>query len=100
VSSGYGGGELLTKPLRFSGRRLKVNYATSAAGSLKVEIRDLKGRPIPGYALQEADEIVGDQVERVVTWMGRSELSALAKAPIRLRFVLQDADLYSIRFEN
>lgn len=98
VSAGYGGGELLTKPLRFSGKRLTLNYATSAAGSLKVEILDLKGQPLPGYALPDADEIVGDQVERVVTWKGRSDLSALAPTPIRLRFVMQDADLYSLRF--
>jgi hypothetical protein len=44
------------------------------------------------------EEIYGDQLERVVTWKNGSDLSALAHRTIRLRFVLQDADLYSFRF--
>ena len=36
----YQGGELVTKPLSFAGKRLMVNFATSAAGGIRVEIQD------------------------------------------------------------
>jgi len=94
------GGELLTKPLRFAGCELVVNYATSAAGSVRVEIRDAAGKPIPGYTLRECPEIYGDEVEQVVTWRGGSVVSRLAGQAVRLRFVLKDADLFSIRFRS
>jgi hypothetical protein len=34
----------------------------------------------------------------VVHWQGRSDLSALAGRPVRLRFVLKDADVFALRF--
>jgi hypothetical protein len=92
------GGELLTKPLVFQGKELVMNFSTSAAGSVQVEMRDVEGSPIPGFALCDSGEIFGDRIERIVTWDGASNVSKLSGKPIRLRFVLKDADLYSIRF--
>jgi hypothetical protein len=98
VNAPYAGGEMVTKPFIFSGKELVINYATSAPGGVRVEIRDKAGQPLPGYSLTDATEMIGDQIERVVTWKGGSDLSKLAGKPIRLRFVMKDADLYSIRF--
>lgn len=98
VRAPYQGGEMLTKPLVFSGDRLVLNYATSAAGSLRVEVQDREGRPVPGFSLSECREIIGDEIERPVTWEGRPELGQLSGKPVRLRFVMKDADLYSLRF--
>lgn len=98
LNAGYGGGEMVTRPLRFSGKRLAINYATSTAGGIKVEVLDGAGRPIAGYGMSDADEIAGDQVERVVSWKGKTDLAALAQAPVRLRFAIKDGDLYSFRF--
>ena len=98
VTAPMPGGEMITKPFTFAGRSLTLNYATSAAGSIQVEIQDAQDRPIPGRALAECPEIIGDQIERVASWKGGNDLSALAGQPVRLRFRLKDADLYSIRF--
>jgi hypothetical protein len=98
VNAPYRGGELLTKPLKFSGRELVINFATSAAGSVKAELQNSDGKPLPGFALMEAREQIGDDVERVVRWNSAADLSRLAGQPIRLRFVMKDADLYSLRF--
>jgi hypothetical protein len=98
IHGDYAGGELVTKPLTFQGKELVINYATSAAGSVRVEIQDAKGRAIRGYGLGQSPETYGDDIEHVVRWKKGSDLSALAGRPIRLRFVLKDADLYSIRF--
>jgi len=47
VRAGYDGGEMITKPLIFQGERLFINFATSAPGSVRVEIQDPDGRPSP-----------------------------------------------------
>ncbi len=94
----YQGGEMVTKPLRFKGSRLEINYATSAAGGIRIEMQDPKGQPIPGFTLEDCPEIIGDQIERNVAWKGGSDLSSLSGKTVRMRVVLKDADLYSIRF--
>lgn len=92
------GGELLTKPVVFSGSQLEINFSTSAGGSLRVEIQDQDGEPIPGFSLAECHLQYGDQLDRIVTWETGNDLSKLAGNAVRLRFQLRDADLYSLRF--
>lgn len=93
------GGEFVTKPLRFEGRHLVINYSTSAAGSVRVELQDADGRPLDGFRLQDCPEIYGDAIAQTVHWSSGPDLSSLIGEPIRLRFVLRDADLYSLRFQ-
>ena len=92
------GGELVTKPFTFTGRRLTLNFASSAAGDIRVELQDASGRPIPGFALADAEPMFGDAIERTVHWKSGSDVGAWAGKPVRLRFVLRDADLYALRF--
>lgn len=98
VNAPYGGGELLTKPFTFRGSQLAINYATSAPGSLRVEVQDQSGKPCDGFALADCREIYGDEIERVVDWKRGSDLAGLNGKPIRLRFAMKDADLYSLCF--
>lgn len=92
------GGGFVTRPLVFKGSTLVLNFATSAAGSIRVEIQEAAGKPIPGYSLADSAEVFGDSVERTVFWKSGSDVGKLAGKPLRLRFVLKDADLYSLRF--
>ena len=92
------GGELVTKVLTFSGSKLSVNFSTSAAGNLRVEVQDPERRPLAGYSISEAHETFGDEVERTIQWKNGADVSKLAGKPVRLRFVLNDADLYAFRF--
>lgn len=98
VHAPFTGGEMLTRPLRFSGSKLELNCSTSAAGGIRVEIQDAEGKPISGFAIADSIEILGDDIARVVTWKGGAPLSKLAGRTVRLRFVMRDADLYSLRF--
>ena len=98
VHAGYSGGEFMTRCMTFRGHELIINYSTSAVGSIKVEIQNAKGKPISGYALEDSAEIYGDEIEHVAEWRGGRDLSHLIGQPVRLRFVMKDADLYSIRF--
>lgn len=99
VEAPYDGGELVTRPLVFQGKRLVLNYATSAAGGIRVEIQDAQGRPIPGFRLDEAKELIGNRIEQAAHWKAGEDLSRLAGQPVQLRLVLKDANLYALRFE-
>lgn len=98
VSAPMSGGELVTKPIVFQGGRLAVNFATSAAGGVRIEIQDAAGRPLPGFTLEDCPPIFGDSIERTVAWNGGEGVNSLAGKPVRLRFVLNDADVFSFRF--
>jgi hypothetical protein len=98
VNGPYSGGEMVTKPLVFTGDALVLNYATSAAGGIRIEIQDAAGRPSPGFTLEDSPVRYGDEIAGEFAWQSGADLAALAGKPIRLRFVLQDADLYSLRF--
>ena len=100
VKAPYAGGEMVTHPLTFAGRELTVNYATSAVGSVQVELQQADGTPVEGHTLAESIPLIGDEIEAVVRWQGVSDVSALAGQPVRLRFVMKDADLYSLRFQK
>lgn len=100
VSAPMGGGELVTKPLRFAGKVLELNFSSSAAGGIRVEIQDSEGKAIPGFTLDDCPPVFGDSLERVVTWKGGPDLPALAGKAVRLRVELKDADLYAYRFRE
>ena len=94
------GGDFRSRPLTFSGSKLTLNFATSAAGSVRVEIQDIDGKPLEGFKLADSSDHFGDTVERIVTWKTNPNLALLNDRPVRLRFHLQDADLYSFRFQQ
>lgn len=100
LNAGYDQGGMITKALRFSGSNLILNYETSAAGSIAVELLDADKNPIPHFTLEDCDLIAGNRIDRTVTWNKHADLSALLEKTVHLRFVLSDADLYSIQFQS
>ncbi|MFO1484264.1 MAG: hypothetical protein U1F71_12975 [Verrucomicrobiaceae bacterium] len=93
------GGELITKPFTFTGKSLTMNFASSVAGGIRVEIQDANGKPVPGFTLDDSEEHFGDSVQRTIVWKNSTDVSSLAGKTVRLRFALKDADLYAIQFE-
>jgi hypothetical protein len=49
--------------------------------------------------INDCDAVYGDALQRTVARNGATDVSALAKRPVRLRFALRDADLYSLQFK-
>lgn len=92
------GGEVVTRPLIYSGGALEINFAASAAGSVRVELQDRHGVPLPGFTLEDCVEVLGDDLDRQVRWRDGSDLTRLAGTPVRMRFRLVDADLFAFRF--
>jgi hypothetical protein len=86
-------GWVTTKPLVFNGSALKVNAVVRDGGSLKAEVLDAQtNQPIPGFT---SKVIRGDQYSETVRWDDRAKLSTLSGKPVKLRFSLANADLYS-----
>jgi hypothetical protein len=96
--AGYQAGELTTKPITFDGDQLTLNLSSSAAGGVFVELQDASGKPIPGFTLDDCIELNTDDLDRVVTWKNGSDVGTLAGKPIRIRFRIKDADLFSFQF--
>lgn len=100
VRASMQGGEVVTKPLTFTGDKLQLNFATSAAGGVRVELQDPAGTPLPGFSLDDCPEMFGDTVNGTVHWTSGSDVSFLNGQPIRMRFALKDADLCAFQFVN
>lgn len=98
VNAPYAGGEMITKPVTFKGKKLHLNFSTSAAGQIGVEIQDAAGQVIPGFSLADCHPLIGNEIDRAVSWKKGEDVSRLQGRPIRLRFVMKDADLYAIQF--
>jgi hypothetical protein len=92
-----GEGTLVTRPLTFTGSKLSLNIASR--GPTRVELQDAGGKPLQGFTLDDCTPIAADQIEQTVAWKGGS-LSPLAGQTVRLRFVLREADLYSLQFAS
>jgi hypothetical protein len=98
IHGGADAGEVLTKPFVFAGNELSLNYSTSAGGSARVEIQDAAGNPLPGYGLEDHQALVGDAIDHVAVWKKGKDVGALSGKAVRLRFVLQEADVFSLQF--
>ena len=99
VAAPLSGGEIVTKPIVFEGGNLTLNVETSGAGGVQVEIQDEAGTPIEGYGLDDCPAIFCDSLRRVVRWKKKGgDVRPLSARPVRLRFVMRDADLYAFQF--
>jgi hypothetical protein len=72
---------------------LRLNYSCDNGGSIKVELRhavpsrkypDAEGTP--GLTFDDCDWIYGDEEDRVITWNGNSDITAVGETvAIRIR---------------
>jgi len=100
VRASGGGGELLTKPVVFDGKELRINFSTAREGMLRIELQDADGDPIEGFRLDDCPAIRGDAIEHTVAWKQGTDVSRLAGTPVRLRVRIESGDLYSFSFRR
>ncbi|MDA7867082.1 hypothetical protein N9B57_04010 [Verrucomicrobia bacterium] len=98
LAAPFSGGTWTSKPFSFTGRHLSINFATSAAGSIRIELQDVNGTPLQGFKLEDAPELIGNEIERQVFWNSDRELPQIPQ-PVRLHMQMKDAELYSLRFQ-
>ena len=99
VHAGAEGGEVLTRPVIFSGKDLLLNYSASVEGSVVVELQDECGNAYEGFEAGSCRPLTGDWIEKPVVWTD-ADVSTLIGKPVRIRFILTDCDLYSYRFDT
>lgn len=91
LRGGADGGQVSTKPLRFTGQNLLLNYVVKSGGRLTVDAIDESGKVVG-----QSQPLEGDAVDAPVNWTQKPDLS---KGTIRLRLSITNADVYSLRFE-
>jgi len=95
----YTGGEFTTKLFTFEGNRLVLNIDTAAAGYAQAGVLDEQGKEVPGYAVDDCVYINTDSTHAEVEWLHKGkDVSALQGRPVRLRFRMRGAKLYSMQF--
>lgn len=95
------GGVFTTSLVKFSGNKLVLNIDTSATGIASVELQDANGYVIDGASQTDCDMIhTCNDINRVVSWKGNSNLKKLVGTPVRLRFFLRNCDLYAFQFAD
>lgn len=94
MEAGPEGGELTTRPVKFSGKFLFVNAAL-AGGSMRVSILDEHGNEMSPWTVERCRPVTGDSTLMAVIWEGQVDLSALAGQTVKFRFHVNNGALYS-----
>ncbi|MDQ8193683.1 sialate O-acetylesterase [Coraliomargarita sp. SDUM461004] len=87
-------GTLTTRPIQFQGKRLFVN-ANMQHGRLRAELRDVEGKPIAPFTLDNCLPLRSDSTLKEIRWNAVSDLSQLAGKPVRVHFEMSSGSLYS-----
>lgn len=95
LDAGHKTGTVTTRRLKGLGGRLSVN-AMAKGGALAAEVLDAEGMVLPGYSRTECNRVSGNGIDQPVTWKAHKTLPVSNK-PMRLRFVFNNASLYSFR---
>jgi hypothetical protein len=90
----YKGGEIITRPITVTGGEMFINFATSAAGGVKISLLDEAENALEGY---ESYTMFGDSTERPVEF--EAPLSEISGKKIRLKIQMKDAHIYSFAFK-
>ncbi|MEE3220501.1 MAG: hypothetical protein VX257_09575, partial [Planctomycetota bacterium] len=91
-------GVMTTRRFIVIGDTLVVN-AKAGKGEIRVEAIDALGRVIEGFSKENCEPVTGDNIRHVVSWTGGSNCHPLQARPIKLKFHLKQAQLYSFEFQ-
>ena len=91
-------GTLTTRPIVLEGDKLLVNAAVDPSGSVRVEMLDQSGIPIPGFDARVCRPATGDATDLEITWdkaklqdlQGREVGAALSSRPIQVVQLLHE----------
>ena len=92
-----GTGSLTTNDLTVTkdAKYLFVNADIAAGGSLKAEILDTNGNVVSGYSAADCVAFTGDSCKQMITWNNAGDLSFLVGKGFKIRFVIDNGELYS-----
>lgn len=93
-------GRFTTPLLSPSGRFLKIDCATLGTGSVRVGVSDFENNPVPGYTIDDCQPVVAGKPSTANVRWKRSRAANPFDRPVRLTFVLNQADVFGLRFTN
>ena len=82
---------MTTKPLRSQGQQLLLNYVVRSGGTLQVEVLDEAAQVIG-----RSQKLSGQAIDAPLAWEQQPHFQS---GVVQLRFKLQDADVFSLRFD-
>ncbi len=85
-------GTVVTRPVICQGKTLRLT-ADAAGGSVRLTVLDTEGKPLGG-----GKPITGTVTDAVVSFDNKDILTSVRKQPVRLKFELHNAKLYSFAF--
>jgi hypothetical protein len=91
------GGKLTTPAVILAGDKLALNV-DAAKGEVKVQVTDVDGDPIAGFAFDDCKPIKDDSLDAAVDW--KKPLSSLRGQPSRLEFLVSNASLFAFDLAN
>ncbi|MBC8355964.1 MAG: hypothetical protein H8E66_28640 [Planctomycetes bacterium] len=91
LRAGAAGGQVTTKPLRYEGGRLLLNYVVRGGGALSIVALNEAGD-----AIGKSKPLTGDDVDAEVAWEQEPDFT---QGVLQLRFVAKNADVFSLRFD-
>ena len=93
-------GVLRTKTIIPQAGELSINVRTTAHTAVRVQMLDGEtAQPIPGYTLEEAVPISGDQLFARPRWKERADISELIGKPVRIELAMREAEVFAIRLD-
>ena len=90
LRAGSKGGQVLTRPLKYTGQKLSLNRIVRDGGELLIEILNQKGEVVG-----TSNPLTGDAIDAAVDWRQAPDMN---QDFVRLRFTMKNADVYSLRF--
>jgi hypothetical protein len=96
MDGSFDGGSFTVRPALLSGESLSVNIKCDY-GQAFVELLDMENRPLPGFTREECAPLSTDSVDARIRWSSGRPLTSLAGQPVKIRFYLYNARLYSYR---
>lgn len=98
LAAGDEAGALTTRPFVLEGPHLELNVAAQDGGTVRVELLDAAGRPIPEFSGKHA--VMAENVDSVrfrPNWSPHDDLKPLVGRTVRLRVSLRDARLFAFQ---
>ena len=88
-----------TKPVFSTGAHLYVNGRCQPGGYIDVEVTGPDGIAFEGYSREQCERFTGDDVRHRMRWSGRETVNEIP-GYVKLRFFLQNAELYGFQFDD
>ena len=95
-------GAWTTPAIRLPSLPVRLLINAEVQGTVRTEVlHPITLEPYPAMGAADAIPVpAGDHLAAPVSWIGAIDLSALTGQPVALRFLLDDASIYSFRFQS